>query len=201
MFRRRPESGGVRYCLIDAIRGFAVVNMIVYHLCYDLFCYYSLNRGFGDDPVVTLWERTICFTFILTAGVSMNFSRHGYRRGLTVLLGGFALTVITLIFLPSEIIWFGALGLLGCAILIAFALRKLLAKIEPTPGAGVSLLLFALLYGVPQGYIGFFGAPIAALPDTLYRSPYLAFLGLPPKSFFSADYFPLAPWLFLFLFG
>ena len=26
-----------RYSLIDAIRGIAVVNMVVYHLCYDIF--------------------------------------------------------------------------------------------------------------------------------------------------------------------
>lgn len=35
-----------RYSLIDAIRGIAVVNMVIYHLCYDIFCAFGVWRAF-----------------------------------------------------------------------------------------------------------------------------------------------------------
>lgn len=202
MFKPHIEGGSSpRYGVIDAARGFAAVNMIVYHFLYDLLCYYSLDSGFGAHPAAIIWERCICVTFILIAGAAVNFTRRGYRRGLIVLGGGFLITLLTLLFIPSEIIWFGILNLLGCAMIVTFALRRVLDRIDPLIGAGISLVLFALLYGLPEGYIGFFGVRIAAMPEALYGSPYLAFLGLPSKSFFSADYFPLLPWLFLFFCG
>ena len=40
-----------------------------------------------------------------------------------------------------------------------------------------------------------------ALPQALYASYTTAYLGFMPKSFFSTDYFPLLPWLFLFWAG
>ena len=40
-----------------------------------------------------------------------------------------------------------------------------------------------------------------AMPYNLYFSKYLAVIGLPGPGFRSADYFPLLPWFFLFLFG
>lgn len=190
-----------RYSLIDSIRGFAAANMIVYHILYDLFCVYSLSPGFNAHPVAIAWVRWGSFTFILISGISINYSRHGYRRGLIVLLGGFVITLLTLFFIPSEIIWFGVLHFLGVAILITFALRKVFMRIAPTIGAGISFLLFALLYGLPNGYIGFFSARIAQMPASLYTSPYLAFIGLPSKGFYSADYFPLLPWIFLYFCG
>ena len=190
-----------RYRLIDGIRGFVAVNMIVYHILYDLFCVYSMEPGFAAHPAAAAWERWGSFTFILISGISIYFSRHGYRRGLIVLLGGAAITVLTLIFLPSEIIWFGILHFLGFAILVTFALRKVFLRIVPTVGAGISLPLFALLYGLPDGYIGFFGARIANLPAALYTSPWLAAFGLPSKGFYSADYFPILPWIFLYFCG
>ena len=199
--RRRARSAAPRYGMIDAVRGFAAVNMIVFHLLYDLFCVYSLRPDFGTHTPELVWEQCIGITFILVSGISLNFSRRGYRRGGIVLLGGLLITLLTLIFIPSELIWFGVLHFLGCAILITFTLRKALDRIDPAAGALASLLLFAVLYGLPYGFLGFFEAQVVSLPAALYRSPYLAFLGLPPQSFFSADYFPLLPWLFLFLFG
>lgn len=199
-FNRVPDAAP-RYGLIDAIRGFAVINMIACHLLYDLFWVYSLDPSYPDIPAVRLWERCIGCCFIIVSGISVNFSRRGYRRGLIVLLGACAVTLLTLIFVPGELIWFGALHFIGIAILITFALRNVLQKLDPYAGAGVCLLLFAVLFGLPDGYLGFFGAQVVRLPDALYASPYLAAFGLPSAGFHSADYYPLLPWIFLYWFG
>ena len=198
---RRTRSSAPRYGLIDAVRGFAIVNMVVCHLLYDLFCVYSLNTHYAEHPAVRFWEHGIAVCFFVVSGISIRFSRHGWRRGVIVLLGACVITLLTLIFIPSELIWFGALHFLGFAILITYALKNVLEKIDPMIGAGASLVLFAILYGLPDGYLGFFGAPVVSLPASLYQNPYLAFIGLPSKGFHSADYYPLLPWIFLYLFG
>ena len=190
-----------RCSLIDAIRAVAIINMIAYHLCYNIFCVFGVWVDFWKATPVVIWERFICCTFIIVSGMSMNFSRHGYRRGIIVNLCGFLVTAVTVLFLPDQQIWFGVLNLLGCAMLLTFALRKALSRMRPIIGVVLFFLLFMLTYGVPHRHIGLFGYPLTALPDALYGIKWLAFLGFPAEGFYSADYFPIIPWVFLYLLG
>ncbi len=190
-----------RYSLIDAIRAAAIINMVLYHLCYDIFCVFGVWTGFYRAIPVIIWERFICCTFNIVSGMSMNFSRHGYRHGIITNLCGFLITIVTVLVMPEQAIRFGVLNLLGCAMLITFALRRELSRIKPLIGMLIFFLLFMLLYGVPNGFIGLFGYPLIRLPEAIYRFRWLAFLGFPPNSFYSADYFPIIPWIFLYLFG
>ena len=48
---------------------------------------------------------------------------------------------------------------------------------------------------------GFESLVLCTLPDWLYRNHLTAYLGFPHSGFFSTDYFPLVPWIFLFLTG
>lgn len=195
------KQSSERYSLIDAIRAVAIINMIAYHLCYDIFCVFGVWNDFYKAVPFIIWERFICCTFIIVSGMSINFSSHGYRRGIIVNLCGFLITIVTVLIMPDQAIWFGVLNLLGCAMLITFALRRELSRIKPIIGALIFFILFMLLYGVPNGYIGFFGFPLIRLPDALYQFRWLAFLGFPSKDFLSSDYFPILPWIFLYLFG
>ena len=191
----------IRYSLIDALRGFAVINMIAFHLCYNIFCVFGVDTGFNTNIYAVIWERFICCAFIILSGVSMNFSRRGYLRGIVVSLCGVAVTAVTVWLIPEQAIWFGVLSLLGCAMIISFALRGVLDRLHPLAGVMLFFLLFMLCYGVPKGYIGVFSFPLLRLPEALYRYTWAAFLGFPPEGFLSADYFPLLPWLFLFITG
>ena len=67
-------------------------------------------------------------------------------------------------------------------------------------GAGI-LVTFFLTREVPSGYIGFEGLRLCPLPPWLYQWDFLAVLGLPGPGFWSSDYFPLIPWLCLYLCG
>ena len=51
-----------RYELIDAFRGFALVNMVIYHFCYDIFAVYGLDPVWFTYPVsyTHLTLPTIC---------------------------------------------------------------------------------------------------------------------------------------------
>lgn len=65
----------------------------------------------------------------------------------------------------------------------------------------VCFLLFLVTKHVPDGYIGIAGWTLAELPSAWYADLVTTFFGLPAADFFSADYFPLFPWLFLFATG
>ena len=191
----------VRYSLIDAIRAVAVVNMVAFHLCYNIFVVFGVWTDFPVSTPVVIWERFICCTFIIVSGVSLNFSKHGYRRGLIVSLCGIVVTLVTIWFMPEQTILYGVLTFLGAAMLLTFALRKALSRIPPIVGMIVFFLLFMLCYGIPYGYLGLFKLPLIRLPEGLYQFRWLAFFGFAPRDFSSADYFPFLQWIFLYLFG
>lgn len=61
--------------------------------------------------------------------------------------------------------------------------------------------LFAFTANVWDGYLGFFSIPLIPLPDVLYETNWLCWLGVYSPTFQSADYFPLLPWIFVFFGG
>ena len=197
----KRTTANERYNLIDVIRGAAIVSMVIYHLCYDIFQVYGVDTHFYQRLPVIVWERSICMSFILVSGISLHFSRHAWKRGIIINLCGIAVTVVTVLAMPSQQIWFGVLNLIGCAMLITHALRNLLDRLPPAAGTAGFGLLFVLTYGAPKGFIGLFSFRLLELPRFLYGCKYLAFLGFPAKGFYSADYFPLLPWLFLYIVG
>ena len=190
-----------RYRWLDALRGLAVVNMVAFHFCYDWFEVFARHPGWYFLPAARVWQQAICCTFILAAGFSARLGRRGLRHGLILNLCGFAVSGVTLLVLPAEAVRFGVLNLLGCAVLIAWAARPALERLPAAAGLAASLLAFALTRFVPQGWLGPGGPLRLSLPAGLYRWDALAFLGLPGPGFSSSDYFPLVPWLFLFLAG
>ncbi|WP_278419367.1 heparan-alpha-glucosaminide N-acetyltransferase [Ruminococcus bromii] len=190
-----------RYYLLDSLRGISIISMIAFHLCYDLFMIYGINTSWYFYPITAVWERSICVVFILVSGMCLNFTRNGIKRGILLNLAGFAVTCVTVIAEPNQAVWFGVLNLIGCSMMIVSVLSVNLKKIRPLSGALISFLLYAVSYDVPKGYVGLFGLDIVKLPDFLYSCKYLAFLGFPSSDFFSTDFFPLFPWIFLFAAG
>ena len=192
------NASKIRLELIDSIRGTTLISMILYHFVWDMVYLYGHKWSWFYKAEV--WQQSICWTFIILSGFSWSLGRHHLRRGLMVLGGGFIITVATLIFMPRTRIVFGILTLLGSCILLMIPLDKLLRKIPTTLGATISFIIFILVKNCYRGYLGF-GSLKLQLPDFLYRNYLTSFLGFPHSSFYSSDYFPLFPWLFLFIFG
>lgn len=194
-------SGG-RIAALDALRGFALVNMIAYHGVYDWVSVFGRPAAwFTETAYAHPWQQAICWTFLLLAGAVFPYGRSALRRGGVIFGCGLLLTAVTLTAMPSERILFGVLHLIGAAVLFTALLRGALARVPAPLGTALCFGLFLLLRGVPMGYIGVGEWPLAALPRGLYTTPWLFPLGLPGPGFYSADYFPLIPWLFLFWTG
>ena len=187
--------------ILDVLRGFSLVSMITYHTMYDLVVLFGVRAPWYFGWPGYLWQQSICWVFILVSGASMNYGSHTARRGLIVFGCAMALTIVTLLAMPGQLIVFGVLHFMGLAMLISAGLGPLLKKVKPVAGAVASFLLFVLLRGVPQGFIGLLDWPLVYLPNALYSQSWLFWLGLPGPGFASADYFPLVPWLFLFWAG
>lgn len=177
--------GGGRIGLLDAWRTLAIAGMVVYHLLYDLALFGYMRWETFYAPGLNALQLFTCCSFILLAGISSRFSRSNLRRGAVTLLCGFL--VMAGAALAGAPILFGILQFLGVSMLIYGLAGRYLERLPALPAAAVCLaLFFAARYWTR---------------NTLVRARWLFPFGFLYEGFYSADYFPLLPWLFLFLLG
>lgn len=190
-----------RLHLLDALRGFLMINMIAYHGMWDLVNLFGVKAGWYAGTPKYIWQQCICWSFILLSGFCWNYSRNHLRRGALVFGGGVVISLVTCILMPENRIIFGILTCIGSCVLLMIPAEKLLKKLPDIPGLMLSFSLFLLLRNCGKGNLGFEGLVIAPLPGWLYRNYLTAYLGFPQPGFFSTDYFSLLPWVFLFITG
>lgn len=201
-----------RFETLDTFRGIVIVNMIAYHFLYDVFVIFGSNSLWYRQPGVFAWQQFICCSFIILSGFVWPYGKKkNIKRGIIINILGFAITAFTLIVTPEEVIWFGILNFLGCAILLTIPLDMLFSKIAKSNGAKtagliISIALFLLLRRITSGVFGFrllgqIDFTFGQVPDILYQFKILIPFGFPTNSFYSSDYFPILPWLCLYIFG
>lgn len=174
-----------RFDVLDAWRTLAVALMVAYHFLYDLYIFGVISANQLFSTPLNVLERFICGSFILLAGASARFSRSNLRRGLIVLAAGLAVEIGAAI--AGQTIRWGVLMLLGTSMVLYHFLGKHLQKWQPVnlTAACIGLYIFT------DWWTGV--TPVSV--SWLYP------LGLTAPGFYSADYFPLLPWFFLFLMG
>ena len=170
---------------LDAWRASAVLVMLFWHLCWDLTMYGTLpEETMFRQPMLGIRYYIVC-SFVLLSGISARYSRSNARRGLQTLVCAMVITVVMYFF--GEPVWFGVLHLLGCCMLLYAALGPRFEKLPPLPAAAGCLALFLLLHRICYG--------------VRVTIPWLWMFGFRTREFYSSDYYPLFPWLFLFLVG
>ncbi|MCD8199341.1 MAG: DUF1624 domain-containing protein, partial [Phascolarctobacterium sp.] len=176
---------------LDAARGCAIINVVIFHFFYDHYVVSGLNPAWRGDPLVVFWQLCSYGSFVLIAGMAFHLSRNNLIRGLKLNLFGLLITLVTCIFAPRQAIYFGILNFLGCALWVTEALKKILIKCPAGFGALCSLLLYILgMIAADAGFIG-------TWPDFLAHNVFIPF-GWHGEDFHSADYVPLLPHIFLF---
>ena len=181
---------------LDTLRGLTLVSMAAYHTCWDLVWMFGMDWAWYRSRGAFLWQQSICWTFILLSGYCFRLGRRPVRRGVTVSAAGALVSAVTVLFLPENRVFFGILSLLGASMLLSALLRPYLLRVPAAGGLTASFALFLLCYRVQNRTLG-----LLPLPAALYRNRLTACFGFPPPGFFSTDYFPLLPWLFLFWCG
>ena len=191
-----------RYHLFDTVRGLCIAGMVVYHALFD--CVYMFGLFDVSDRMMqaVIYIRDFgCMLFILLAGVCEHFGKEKYKRALGLLGIGAIISLISYFVMPEQPVVFGVLSLLGVVSLLLQPLKKLILQYNGTVIRLLLLALFLLLYNVAYGSFGMFGFSFGRLPEFLYANTFTAILGFPPNGFASSDYFPIFPWIFLYLFG
>ena len=194
----RPAKG--RMALFDVVRGFSVISMVLFHLCYDLRYLYGFGLSFFQPPFQDIWRASISWTFLFVAGCMCSFSRNGTRRAARYLLAAAAIYVVTLIAAVDVPISFGIIFCMGASTLIDAALQRLGIAPKGWLVAAALFVCFLAVLDVPHGSVGI-GSFSMALPRQLYATPYFSWLGFPGPGFASGDYYPVIPFTLMYLVG
>lgn len=181
----------VRYPELDALRGLAIVCMVIFHLLFDLAYFFVWDIDIWSMGF-TLFGRSTAALFLLLCGISFTISWHrtasarrirkAFRRSAILLFGAGLITAVTYLAFPGKFIIFGILHLLGVSAL----LQPLLFRMHRW-NAAVGLLLVALPSVLPS--------------HCVECSPVLLPLGMHAADFLSLDYYPLIPWMGVVCFG
>ena len=190
-----------RIHLIDEIRGLAIILMVFYHAFYLLGCQFGFELMSDAQKFFEPLQPPFACLFILISGYSSNLSHSNFLRGLRLLIISLGFTAVTALLLPrfgfyGAEIYFGILHLLSVSMLVFACTKKLTEKIPEKAGVVFCLLLFILTYGVQDGKMLFID-----LPEVLYANGLTAVFGFLPAGYYSADYFPILPYIFMFFCG
>lgn len=203
-------KGKSRIIELDFIRGFCLFLMIMDHTLYDLAFIFS-RQWFGGETEPSgllcqlcnfaeqfyfpwimrdiVWSLVV-FLFVFISGTSSYFSHSNLKRGIRLMAVALLLSAFTYGmdwmsgYTNQFVIRFGILHMLAASMLIYCVLRK----------TGILITLFTGVAAIAAG-IYFTYVPLET------SSQYLGILIRTTSGFYSADYFPLLPWLGFFLLG
>lgn len=155
--------------------------MVIFHIVYDLNEFVDINIDYQNG--FWYWEGKVsALLFIFLAGISCGYSKNNVKRGIKVLAFAMVITFITYILFREQYVRFGILHFLGISMLL-FPLLKRINNLFLFTSAMVIALAAAPLKSV--------------LADTSLLLP----LGVMYRGFTSVDYYPLSPYLSMFILG
>ena len=166
---------------LDALRGVAIVAMVVYHFCFDLR-YFDVARWDFEHDIRWLAARTLILSsFLLIAGISAALARRDpaadarWPRHVAV-IGGAALlvTAASAMMFPRSFIWFGVLHAIALSLLLA---RPLIDRPRAAVAAGVIVIAAGVM-----------------LSSQHFDNRMLGWLGFMTGKPMTEDYVPLFPW-------
>lgn len=166
---------------VDALRFIAIILMLIYHLVFDLKEYLNIDVNYEEFHWYIIGISS-AIIFMFTSGLSSGLSKNPIKRGIQVLACGMLVTLVSFIFFKDMYIRFGILHFLGVCMIISPALRKM---------DNLTLLLIGLACVIAGIYT----------ENITINIPYLLPLGLKYKGFCSFDYYPLIPYLSVYILG
>ncbi len=189
-----------RLYTLDMIRGLSVIAMIIFHTLWDMIAFFGVSMPIYAANIQKGFGMAIGITFILVSGFSFGLGKRHFVRAVQVLCGGLCICAVTLVIMPRAPIIFGVLSLIGSMMLIMIPLRRILEHINPYALFIICIFVFSCLTNLKVGRVGI-GSLSFNVPKVLYSNIFTTYLGFPEKGFSSADYYPLLPWMPLYIAG
>lgn len=185
-----------RNYILDQYRGFTIISMVLFHLCYDINIYKNLS-WYNNIYINKIWQLSIALSFFIISGISSNFIawKKNLKRGIIISILGILISLITYFLLPDQLIIFGVLNGLGLSMILTSFIQKYIKVNKKLFLLLVFISLFILSYNIPnQIFLNL------KINSNLYNKN-LFFLGFPSNTFHSTDYFPIIPWFFAYING
>ena len=192
-----PSASRPRIWLMDEIRGFAVFCMVFYHAFYTLAFLFEVPIAMTLLRFFRPLEPFFGGAFIFISGICSQLSRSNLKRGIKLVPIAVAITLVTAWIAPDSIIIFGVIHFFAASMILFGLLKPLFDRIPTIWGLIGCVLLYLMTMSIQKGIFAF----AVHLPASLYQTDWLCPFGIYSPTFVSADYFPLLPWLFVFLFG
>ncbi|HWT29564.1 MAG TPA: heparan-alpha-glucosaminide N-acetyltransferase [Propylenella sp.] len=174
---------------IDALRGVAILAMIVYHFAWDLHFFGFIAADVTGALGWRAFARSIAGSFLALVGISLVLAtRHGLdgrrflRRLAIIAAAAAAVTAATYVAMPDAYVFFGILHAIAVSSVLGLAFVH----------APVLIVIAAALFC--------FAAP-ALLSGPVFDAPPLLWLGLSTYIPRSNDYVPVFPWFGVVLVG
>ena len=144
-----PYTHGVpklstRYLFLDEMRGLAILNMIFFHLFWNIDSLLDIPLPWYHTFGARAWQLYICGSFLLLAGLCIHYTRHLSRHILTLAASALLITIVTWFAGSQTLIVFGILHCMTLCFLCYVVLRPLLQKIPAVPGLIVTLIYLYL---------------------------------------------------------
>lgn len=105
-----------RSLFLDALRGFTIVLMILFHLSYDLDHFGFIDVDIINHPFWYFFPRLIVFLFLFSTGMALKLAhKDGIKwkpfaqRLLLICFWALVISVLTYYFYPDKWIYFGTL--------------------------------------------------------------------------------------------
>jgi uncharacterized membrane protein len=184
------STGAPRFDRLDALRGAAIVWMVLFHWAFSLnhFGYFELRHNFHRDALWTNQRVVILSTFLLCAGLGQAVALQAaqawprfWRRWGQVVLAAALVSAGSALMFPRSWIFFGVLHGMAVMLVLARLAAPLGAWLWPL---GAAALLLPRLLQLP-------GLSV----------PHWSWLGLVTHKPLTEDFVPVLPWLGVMLWG
>ena len=177
--------------IIDALRGFSVIMMVIHHALYNTTVFLGAPWWLYSNPVFNALQLIFIGIFIVVSGVSSRFSRGNIERGSIVIVIAVIITYVTnRMDMP---IYFGILHLLGAFMIFYGLTQKLWDKIARNVAPLIYIALI-ILSSLARAYL-------SPSSGNLVIRDLLSVLGWRQEGFINYDYQTILPWIFVFLLG
>ena len=214
MTENLPAKKSSRFYELDALRGFSVILMIVYHFLFDLD-YFNIRPMPDWFWPQQLYGFPITFLFIFIAGVSLALSaskiknskilvQKMMKRGIFIFAIGLLITAATWIYPHDGAILFGVLHLIGVSTILAIPFLvggtkdKTIENEAQIPEKKIKTNPF--LIGLPLA-VGIIVIVLSKVVEKMSGPIWMVPLGIHPYGFYALDYEPLFPWFGVVLIG
>lgn len=176
-----------RITIFDTVRGFTMISMAGFHACYDLAYLYDWDMPWFTQTVFQdIWRASISWVFLFIAGWMCTLSRNNAKRAAKYAAAALVVWIATTLVSVDDSVNFGIIYCMAACTAVTAVARPMLKKVPSTWGIAICLALFAATWGIPK---------------STYSFPYLAWLGFPGPRFVSGDYYPIIPFIFMYLTG